>query len=46
VAGFLDRLDRLVERTGATQAHEIGCGEGEVALRLARRGLRVRGSDV
>jgi SAM-dependent methyltransferase len=43
--GFLGRLDRLVERTGAREAHEVGCGEGELAIRLARRGLRVRGSD-
>ena len=43
--GFLGRLDRLVERTGAAEAHEVGCGEGELAIRLARRGLRVRGSD-
>jgi ubiquinone/menaquinone biosynthesis C-methylase UbiE len=46
VGGFLNRLERLVERTGASEAHEIGCGEGEVAIRLARRGLRVRGSDL
>jgi 2-polyprenyl-3-methyl-5-hydroxy-6-metoxy-1,4-benzoquinol methylase len=46
VAGFLERLERLVERSGAREAHEIGCGEGELAIRLARRGLRVRGSDV
>jgi 2-polyprenyl-3-methyl-5-hydroxy-6-metoxy-1,4-benzoquinol methylase len=39
VAGFLDR-------TGAREAHEIGCGEGELAIRLAHRRLRVRGSDV
>jgi SAM-dependent methyltransferase len=43
--GFLGRLDRLVERTGAREAHEVGCGEGELAIRLASRGLRVRGSD-
>jgi 2-polyprenyl-3-methyl-5-hydroxy-6-metoxy-1,4-benzoquinol methylase len=35
-----------VDRTGATDVHEIGCGEGELAQRLAARGLRVRGSDV
>jgi 2-polyprenyl-3-methyl-5-hydroxy-6-metoxy-1,4-benzoquinol methylase len=35
-----------VDRTGATDVHEIGCGEGELARRLAARGLRVRGSDV
>jgi 2-polyprenyl-3-methyl-5-hydroxy-6-metoxy-1,4-benzoquinol methylase len=45
VGGFLERLDRLVERSGATDVHEVGCGEGELAQRLARRGLRVRGSD-
>jgi 2-polyprenyl-3-methyl-5-hydroxy-6-metoxy-1,4-benzoquinol methylase len=45
VAGFLDRLERLVARTGARDAHEIGCGEGELAIRLARRGLEVRASD-
>jgi SAM-dependent methyltransferase len=45
MAGFLGQLDRLVERTGAHEAHEVGCGEGELAIRLARRGLRVRGSD-
>jgi 2-polyprenyl-3-methyl-5-hydroxy-6-metoxy-1,4-benzoquinol methylase len=45
VAGFLGQLDRLVERTAAHEAHEVGCGEGELAIRLARRGLCVRGSD-
>jgi SAM-dependent methyltransferase len=45
MAGFLGRLDRLAERTGAGEAHEVGCGEGELAIRLAHRGLRVRGSD-
>jgi SAM-dependent methyltransferase len=45
MSGFLGGLDQLVERTGAREAHEVGCGEGELAIRLARRGLRVRGSD-
>jgi SAM-dependent methyltransferase len=45
MAGFLGGLDQLVERTGVREAHEVGCGEGELAIRLARRGLRVRGSD-
>jgi SAM-dependent methyltransferase len=45
VAGFLAELDRLVEKSGADEAHEVGCGEGELSMRLARRGLRVRGSD-
>jgi 2-polyprenyl-3-methyl-5-hydroxy-6-metoxy-1,4-benzoquinol methylase len=34
-----------VDRTGASEAHEVGCGEGELAHRLATRGLRVRGTD-
>jgi SAM-dependent methyltransferase len=45
VSGFMASLEDLVARSGAREAHEVGCGEGELALRLARRGLRVRGSD-
>jgi 2-polyprenyl-3-methyl-5-hydroxy-6-metoxy-1,4-benzoquinol methylase len=45
MARFLGDLDELVARTGATEAHEVGCGEGELAIRLARAGMRVRGSD-
>jgi SAM-dependent methyltransferase len=46
VSGFLDDVSELVARTGAADAHEVGCGEGELCLMLARRGLRIRGSDV
>jgi 2-polyprenyl-3-methyl-5-hydroxy-6-metoxy-1,4-benzoquinol methylase len=45
MAAFMSDLDELVERTRANQAHEVGCGEGEVSIRLARRGLTVRGTD-
>jgi SAM-dependent methyltransferase len=45
MAGFMGQLDELVERTGAEDAHEVGCGEGELAIRLAQRGIRVRGTD-
>jgi SAM-dependent methyltransferase len=45
MAGFMASLDRLVERSGAREAHEVGCGEGELAIRLTRNGLQVRGSD-
>jgi SAM-dependent methyltransferase len=45
MAGFTSQLDELVERTGAKEGHEVGCGEGELAIRLARRGLRMRGTD-
>lgn len=46
VRRFLTELEALVGESGAREAHEVGCGEGEIARRLARRGLRVRGSDV
>jgi 2-polyprenyl-3-methyl-5-hydroxy-6-metoxy-1,4-benzoquinol methylase len=46
VAGFIDELMTLVGRTGARDAHEVGCGEGELAQRLADAGVAVRGSDV
>jgi 2-polyprenyl-3-methyl-5-hydroxy-6-metoxy-1,4-benzoquinol methylase len=46
VRNFLGELEQLVARSGAGDVHEVGCGEGELALLLARRGLRVRGSDV
>jgi len=45
MAGFMSELDELVERTGAAEAHEVGCGEGELAIRLSRRGIRMRGTD-
>ena len=45
MARFLSDLDGLVDRTGAREVHEVGCGEGELAIRLARRGLRARGTD-
>jgi 2-polyprenyl-3-methyl-5-hydroxy-6-metoxy-1,4-benzoquinol methylase len=34
-----------VDRTGASEAHEVGCGEGELTRRLASHGLSVRGTD-
>lgn len=45
MAGFTGELDELVGVTGATEAHEVGCGEGELSIRLARRGLQVRATD-
>ncbi len=45
VAGFLGHLSELAARSGAREAHEVGCGEGELAIRLARAGLAVRGTD-
>jgi SAM-dependent methyltransferase len=46
VRGFCDTLERLAVSTGARDVHEVGCGEGELVLRLARRGLCARGSDI
>jgi 2-polyprenyl-3-methyl-5-hydroxy-6-metoxy-1,4-benzoquinol methylase len=46
VRGFLEELERLAIATGAREAHEVGCGEGELLRRLATRGLRARGSDI
>jgi 2-polyprenyl-3-methyl-5-hydroxy-6-metoxy-1,4-benzoquinol methylase len=45
MAGFMAQLDELVERTGAKTAHEVGCGEGELAIRLSQRGIAMRGTD-
>jgi 2-polyprenyl-3-methyl-5-hydroxy-6-metoxy-1,4-benzoquinol methylase len=45
MAGFMSDLDELVTRSGAREAHEVGCGEGEISIRLAQRGIRVRGTD-
>lgn len=46
VANFQATLLALVRRTGARQVHEVGCGEGFLARRLAVDGYRVRGSDL
>jgi 2-polyprenyl-3-methyl-5-hydroxy-6-metoxy-1,4-benzoquinol methylase len=46
VGAFLDDVRELAASTGAGEAHEVGCGEGELSLMLAREGLRMRGSDV
>ena len=46
VRGFCDELRALAIGPAPRDVHEVGCGEGELLLRLARRGLRARGSDV
>ncbi len=45
MGGFMAQLDELVERTGAKEGHEVGCGEGELSIRLAQRGISMRGTD-
>ncbi|MBO9665054.1 class I SAM-dependent methyltransferase [Dokdonella sp.] len=44
--GFLDAFDRLAAQVPVSNALEIGCGEGELSIRLAQRGFRVRGCDI
>ena len=44
--GFLGAFDALATRVPASDALEIGCGEGELSIRLARRGFRLRGCDI
>jgi 2-polyprenyl-3-methyl-5-hydroxy-6-metoxy-1,4-benzoquinol methylase len=42
---FLSTFRELIHRTGAAAVHEVGCGEGHLAVLLAREGLKVRASD-
>ena len=44
--GFLEAFDGLAARVPVSAALEIGCGEGELSIRLARRGFRMRGCDI
>lgn len=44
--GFLGAFDELSARVPVSDVLEIGCGEGELSIRLARRGFRVRGCDI
>jgi 2-polyprenyl-3-methyl-5-hydroxy-6-metoxy-1,4-benzoquinol methylase len=43
---FLTSFDQRVARSGARDAHEIGCGVGHLSVRMAKKGLKVRGSDI
>lgn len=46
VANFMAALRRLVGQTGVRRVHEVGCGEGFLARKLAADGFQVRGSDL
>lgn len=46
VAGFMRSVAELAAASGAREGHEVGCGEGELSIMLARRGVRMRGTDV
>lgn len=44
--GFLASFDELTEKTGTCNSYEVGCGEGNLSMRLHDRGWDVRGSDL
>lgn len=45
--GFLQSFETLVGKCGGIEnALEVGCGEGELSMRLARRGISVKGFDI
>ncbi len=45
--GFMKSFDELVELSGApATSFEVGCGEGELSIRLARCGMRAVGMDI
>jgi 2-polyprenyl-3-methyl-5-hydroxy-6-metoxy-1,4-benzoquinol methylase len=47
MSGFLHAFDSLVSQaTGSARALEIGCGEGELAIRIVRAGLAAEGCDI
>ena len=44
--GFFAAFDELSGQTRAATAFEVGCGEGELSLRLMGRGVAVQGCDL
>ncbi len=44
--GFLGAARDLASLAGVEDLHEVGCGEGHLAVQLAQWGYRVRGTDV
>lgn len=46
VRGYLRCFDELVRTADARTVLEVGCGEGELTLRVAREGREVLGTDV
>jgi 2-polyprenyl-3-methyl-5-hydroxy-6-metoxy-1,4-benzoquinol methylase len=46
MAGFLADFDALTEPLSIRTAFEVGCGEGQLTLRLLRRGIDCSGCDL
>ena len=46
VANFLKSFVELAESTQANEVFEVGCGEGNLSLKLLRKGWTVRGADL
>jgi 2-polyprenyl-3-methyl-5-hydroxy-6-metoxy-1,4-benzoquinol methylase len=46
MGGFLHAFDRLVSRVPPNDALEVGCGEGELSIRLSQRGFMVQACDI
>lgn len=46
VSNFVSKIISLAKETGLRDAHEVGCGEGQISGLLANNGLKVRGCDI
>ncbi|MCP4613442.1 MAG: methyltransferase domain-containing protein [Planctomycetes bacterium] len=43
--GFINSLNELVTATGALEIHEVGCGEGNLSVGLAKQNKTILASD-
>ena len=46
MAGFLDAFGGLIDRADVAEALEIGCGEAELSIHMAKEGMQVRACDI
>lgn len=46
MSGFLEAFTGLVDRADVNEALEIGCGEAELSIHMAKKGMTVRGCDI